>query len=466
MRKSLIVVCIALVIAGLVGFLVSSSPDRSEATVKPARAAEFLRLNVPAVTHGFATSSNLPNGDLFLMSKPFEMAVSDAPEGARVFPVNVENFGGDAEYIGALPGTEPQGLALSARNTTVRAVSCAESIWDGNLILASTMGTEGDTIRLALETLEGEPGPELALFTVRGAGATLTKLHPHLMAFVNNRYAKGPSTHEGDFIPFSISAGQKGYRTDVITLAWPMGFFSPLQGCFRVVAEIARGTADGTTSIVFTDIVVNRNRVPGDENNPGLGLLGRLRGGYPTGFPCKAECPFPTDNIPDPQIPNPDPPGGGDQCNAICYRSPQYFRLNINSLPQGTVLVAGMNNNRPMSTTDRRGMLIALRGGYTVQQQLNQEFVAAQLNLLNAGGDGSPSVFYALTSKLKCYGLDFEPVTLSNGMILTPDTQLKELYQVARQCIALNASEDMPALTRIFDMLNGNNPLNSCHNSW
>ncbi|MDX2029638.1 MAG: hypothetical protein SF339_03145 [Blastocatellia bacterium] len=423
-------------------------------------------MKVPAVTHGFTTTTHLPNGDLFLMSKPFEMAVSDAPEGARVFPVNVENYGGDAEYIGALSGTEPQGLALSARNTTVRAVSCVESIWDGNLMISSTMGTEGDTVRLALESLDGTAGPELALFTVRGAGVEVTELHPHLMAFLNNRFAMGPSTHKGDFVPFSVSAGQNGSRTDLITLAWPMGFHSPLTGCFRVVAEISRGNTEGTTSVVFTDIVVNRNRAPGDENNPGIGLLDRLRGGYPTGFPCKAECPFPTDQIPDPQLPNPPDPGNGEECTAICYRSPQYFRLNIDSLPRGVVLVAGMNNNRPMSTTDKRGMLIALRGGWTPQQQFNAEFTAAQLNMLNAGGDGSPTVFYALNSRLRCYGLDFEPVTLSNGVTLSPESHLRELYQVSRQCVALNMTEDLPALTRIFDLLNGNNPLNSCHNAW
>src|SRR5262249_24354424 len=141
----------------------------------------------------------------------------------------------------------------------------------------------------------------------------------------------------GDFIPFPRAAGESGYRTDLITLAWPMGFSSPLQGCFRIGVEISRSDNPGRTSVVVTDLVVNRNRAPGDENNLGVGLLRSLTVGSPTGIPCKPECPFP--EPPEPPVPNPDEPPGGDDCNAICFRSPQYFRLNLDRLPSGAVLV-------------------------------------------------------------------------------------------------------------------------------
>src|SRR5262249_38203132 len=107
---------------------------------------------------------------------------------------------------------------------------------------------------------------------------------------------------------------------------------------------------------------------------------------------------------------------------------------------------------------------MALGGGFTALQKLNEEFVAAQLNALNAGGGGSPKVFYAMEGRLSCYGLKFEPVTLSNGFEITPDTKLKDLYQQARFCIFDNRVADMPALTKIFDLLNGNSPLSTCHN--
>jgi len=455
-RKSWYAVLIALLILMTWRLeLPSPAHRRNEA----AKAAEFLRLDIPAVTHGFQKTPQLPDGDLFLLPKPLAMAASNAPEGAQVFPVNFDSFGGDAVSIGALPTTAPQGLALSSPNTTVRAIACSESLWDGNLLIASTAGTtDGDTVRLFLEYPDGAAGPEAATFTIMNSGVVISQLHPDLMLFVNNRKAMGPSQHKGDFIPLSRAAGVNGFRTDLITIAWPMSGQSPLQGCFRVGVEITRGGNEGQTAVVFTDIVVNRNRAPGDENNPGLGLLARLTGGYPSGLPCRAECPFP-----DPNGPNPGP-GSGDGCNGICFRSPQYFLLNLDRLPNGVVLVGGMNFNRPISTTNIRAMEIALRGGPTPLQQLNQEFVAAQLNVLNAGGDGSPSVFYAMESKLRCYKLTFDPVTLSNGFTITTDTKLKDLFQQARLSILDNRPQDMPALAKIFDLLNGNSPLGFCHN--
>lgn len=443
--------------AGLLTFVFAPRHQSS-----PAQAAQFLRFNVPAVTHGFEKTAQLPDGDLFLQSKPVEMAASDPPEGAKVFPVNIETFGGDGLSIGALPTVQPQGLSLSTPNTKVTAKTCTEEIWDSNLLIAATSGTFGDKVRLFLEKSDGTQGPQLALFTVKTNGVELTQLHPDLMLFTGNRFATGPMVKQGALIAYVFSAGESGMRTDLLTFAWPMMGFSELQGCYSLGTEIVRGDNVGTTSVVFTDIVVIRNRVAGDENNPGAGLLRNLRGGFPTGFPCKAECPFPPEPLPTPPVPNPGG-GAGGECNTICYRSPLYFKLNIDRLPRGTVLIGGVNSNQPVSTTNTRVMGLALAGGYTIQQKLNQEFVAAQLNVLNAGGDGSPKVFYAMEGVLSCYGLDFEEITLTNGFVLSPDSKLKDLYQQARFSIFDNRTEDMVTLTKIFDLLNGNNPLNVCN---
>lgn len=460
MRKYRIALSILLLslMAGIITLAVTSRRQS-----QPAKAAQFLRLNVPAVVHGFEKTAQLPDGDLFLLSEPMQMAVSEAPDEAKVFPVSIETFGDAPEMIGALQGTIPQGLALSAPNSKMVAKTCAESIWDSNLMIAGTPGTLGDKVRLFLENTDGSEGPELALFTLAGSGVELTRLHPDLMLFVNNRFAMGPSVEAGSLIAYAAYAGQSGLRTDLLTFAWPMHGFSVLQGCYRVGVEITRGGDFGTTSVVVTDIVVNRNHMTGDENNPGIGLLRRLRGGFPTGLPCKADCPFPPEP-PLPPIPNPGDGGEGGECNTICYRSPQYFRLNINRLPHGTVIIGGVNFNRPVSTTDQRAMNMALRGGFTPLQQLNQEFVAAQLNVLLAGGDGSPKVFYAMEGQLSCYGLTFEDVTLSNGFVISPTSKLKDLYQQARFCIYDGRAADQIALAAIFDKLNGNNPLSVCNN--
>lgn len=461
MRKYRIALSIALLslTAGLLLFAIT--PQRE---VQRAKAAQFLRLNIPAVTHGFEKTAQLPDGDLFLQSQPTQMAADNAPEGAKVFSVNAESFGGDGESIGALPTVKPEGLSLSTPNSKVVAKTCSEEIWDSNLMIAATSGTFGDTVRLFLERADGSQGAQLALFTVQTTGVELTQMHPDLMLYLGNRFATGPMVKPGATIPYAFSAGESGLRTDLLTFSWPMMGFSELQGCYRLGVEIARGDNSGSTSVVFTDIVVIRNRVPGDENNLAAGLLRNLRGGFPTGFPCKADCPFPPEP-PEPPVPNPGQ-GGGDECNAICYRSPQYFKLNIDRLPRGTVLIGGVNSNQPISTTNKRVMGLALAGGYTTLQKLNQEFVAAQLNVLNAGGDGSAKVFYAMEGKLSCYGLNFSEITLSDGFTLSPDTKLKDLYQQTRFCIVGGTVEDQVALTAIFDMLNGNNPLGVCNNLW
>jgi hypothetical protein len=66
---------------------------------------------------------------------------------------------------------------------------------------------------------------------------------------------------------------------------------SPLNGCSQLGTEISRSGLPGVTSIVFTDILVKRNEVPGDRENPGVGLLARLGGGFPTGALCPSICP-------------------------------------------------------------------------------------------------------------------------------------------------------------------------------
>src|SRR5262249_6304608 len=151
---------LSLTLLSLMVGIFARSPNNHHQT-SPAHAAEFLRLHIPAVTHGFEKTPQLPDGDLFLLPDPMQMAVTDAPEGTKVFPVGFESFGGDGESIGALPGITPQGLASSAPNTKVVAVTCSESIWDGNFVLAATPGTTGDTVRFFLEHPDGKKGAEL-----------------------------------------------------------------------------------------------------------------------------------------------------------------------------------------------------------------------------------------------------------------------------------------------------------------
>ena len=119
----------------------------------------------------------------------------------------------------------------------------------------------------------------------------------------------GASRHQGDYVPFAFNAGVNGSRTDLMTLSWPMSFYSPLQGCFRLGVEITRGGTGAPrpwSSPMWWSIAITWRMT---KANVGIGLLGHLTGGYPTGLPCKAQCPFPED--PNPPFPNPQQPGSG-----------------------------------------------------------------------------------------------------------------------------------------------------------
>jgi len=156
------------------------------------------------------------------------------------------------------------------------------------------------------------------------------------------------------------------------------------------------------------------------------------------------------------------------KCHTICFRSPQYYLLNLNSLPGGEVLIGGVNSNVEVSTSNTDAIRLALQGtatGFgtlTPLQQLNQEFVAAQLSLEAVGGDDSPPAIDALWSPLHPYGLNLGPIALSNGFTFTRDSMLKDVFMQARSAIFEDRKADMVLIANLLDLLNGNSPLGVC----
>lgn len=255
---------------------------------RSAQAAEAsIQLDLAAVVHGFAKAPGLPDGDIFLLPKPLSLTLNRPADGTTAFAVNTASFGAEAQTMGALANVPAHGFSVLQPGATVSALTCAESIGGGNLILSTTEGTEGDVLRVYGQAGDGTGVRELLRFTREAEGFRLSGLHAHLKLFVDNRFALGPDTPQGTLIPFVDEAGPGGKRTGLLTFSFPMDFDSPLHGCFQLGLEITRALGIGTTSVVVTDIVVNRNRVSGDENNPGLGLLGQLTGGYPSGSLCE-----------------------------------------------------------------------------------------------------------------------------------------------------------------------------------
>ncbi len=157
-------------------------------------------------------------------------------------------------------------------------------------------------------------------------------------------------------------------------------------------------------------------------------------------------------------------PPPGDCHITICFRSARYFLLfwGTNNIPKGSVQVDGVNFGAPIPSTDPR-VKLALEGQFGA---LVREHVAAQLNLLSASACvGAPNVFSALQSALRCYGLNFNPVTVGNGAVtFTPETKLGDLLNYLNSAVKGSvSSRDACVLVKLLNGLNGDNIANICH---
>lgn len=149
------------------------------------------------------------------------------------------------------------------------------------------------------------------------------------------------------------------------------------------------------------------------------------------------------------------------KCDAIGFRSPRFFLNDLDRLlarlPPGPVIIGGVNFNAPVNTRDVAATRLALQGGTSgnALQTLNREHVAAQLSLILAGGHSSPHIFNALWGNLGCPGLlgEFTPVMLSNGVTLTPDSMLKDLFTQTLLAIQENRTADFLTLAAFFESL-------------
>jgi hypothetical protein len=82
------------------------------------------------------------------------------------------------------------------------------------------------------------------------------------------------------------------------------------------------------------------------------------------------------------------------------------------------------------------------------------------LSVLTAGGPfGNPAI---LASSLRCFGLNFAPMTLGNGFNISRNSTLGDVLTQIRQAILDNRADDMPKLLTVLTMLNGDSPTNRC----
>jgi len=155
------------------------------------------------------------------------------------------------------------------------------------------------------------------------------------------------------------------------------------------------------------------------------------------------------------------------KCDTICFKTPSNCELLLDCcLPNGAILIGGLNFNNPINVKTnvaaiKKALHPCLVNNCTLSplQQLNQQFVAAQLSLLSAGG--SAVTINVLWGTISCYGgalKTFTPITLSDGTVIGPNTMLKVLFMAAETAIRQNRTQDMVAIANIFKLLLGSVP--------
>lgn len=149
------------------------------------------------------------------------------------------------------------------------------------------------------------------------------------------------------------------------------------------------------------------------------------------------------------------------QCGArICLRSTSYFVVNFRRLrffPRD-ILISGVNLNHPVEVTSTNTILMALRNPSSAPlAEFNRQYVTAQLSMALMP---LVSVFTAVKSSIGCYGVDFQPVKLSTGAIISPASSLEALFSQCDVVAILppdseERNQDMQALAQILAKLNG-----------
>lgn len=141
-------------------------------------------------------------------------------------------------------------------------------------------------------------------------------------------------------------------------------------------------------------------------------------------------------------------------CQTVCMQSADYYLQNLNRLPRGMVWI-----NRYLYNVTNGNLIIkkALEGGETEAQQLTREFTATQLTII--GANTAPG---SLNAELSCYPITLGQLTLSTGEIISRQTKLTDLFNATRAAISDNRAADMLILLSVYQLLNGNDPLNRC----
>jgi hypothetical protein len=159
--------------------------------------------------------------------------------------------------------------------------------------------------------------------------------------------------------------------------------------------------------------------------------------------------------------PAPDPYAACIGVTKAIFWSSEYLEYAIRGkffpFTCGTIHVGGWNMDAVYSASDTRVMLMVLQGnpwGWgeppTIEMKLNQEYVAAQLSMLQFGG----ADWGAKKTPLKCYGFTTS-LLLGNGTLITPETQLGVLFNETYLAFKDRRYDDYLPLWNFYWRLNG-----------
>lgn len=152
---------------------------------------------------------------------------------------------------------------------------------------------------------------------------------------------------------------------------------------------------------------------------------------------------------------------GEPVCGArICLRSTSYFVVNYKRLKlwPRDILISGVNLNHPVEVTNSNAILAALRNPSSAPlAEFNRQYVTAQLSMAMMP---MTAVYSAVKSSISCYGVDFQPVKLSTGVTVTPDSSVEALFSQCDVVAILppdseERAQDMQVLAQILAKLNG-----------
>jgi hypothetical protein len=426
-----------------------------------------LQTTAPLVTHGTTPIQPLlPSGDLFLLPSGLQFVAATAPTGSSAGTVTAANFGSLPSRAAGFgfAGTGVPFFANPTANSTLRAVSCVDDIWDINFVIASSGNTQGDRVRWSLQG----PGGTflLAEFTVEGNGVRVTARDADVTIFSGNILANTGTLDVGDFIGFSVGAGTAGLRTPEITIAFSASPSAKTRGCQRLLLDLINAGGDpGTISVAITSIVVKR--MGNAASGPGLLTNvagGGLTGTFPTGAVCAADCPAacptPTPTVAPTASPTPTP----SPCPMICFRRPLDYCLNgipLSLTVFNNVTIRTLSGGRFSTSTLAPGAIpgnlncslrfIGEDYFLTPSQDLQGRYVATQISV----GSTTNPPFNTANLRLGCFvmpmfGQNPLPVTLSNGVTINANTSLATFFTQTELALTSGTQADVNALRAIY----------------